>query len=141
MHTFQAINWYALSKSPKSMHRSNNKLVLVCINNWVFPPLGSTIIFSTLFIVCLASSICLQIFVPAFVGPWLCVDVAVLWGRICSGFSGLANLTTKFTLLFSSPSVVNRIIRSTAIILRALLFLLCETFYMLHVSSLLLSQI
>jgi hypothetical protein len=22
------------------MHRSNNKLVLVCINNWVFAPLG-----------------------------------------------------------------------------------------------------
>jgi hypothetical protein len=75
--------------------------------------LGSTIIFSTLFIVCLASSICLQIFVPAFVGPWLCVDVDVLWGRICSGFSGLANLTTKFTLLFSLPSDLNRIVRST----------------------------
>jgi hypothetical protein len=41
MHTFQAINWYPLSKSPKSIHRSNNKLVLVCINNWVFAPLGS----------------------------------------------------------------------------------------------------
>ena len=36
MYTFQAINWYPLLKSPKSIRRSNNNLALVCINNWVF---------------------------------------------------------------------------------------------------------
>jgi hypothetical protein len=40
MHTLWVLCWSPLLKSPQIISRSNTLLVLVCINNWFFAPLG-----------------------------------------------------------------------------------------------------